>query len=98
MAKRFERWLSRRPPQADLRYLHRLGFVRKRPKRRLVKASPAKRQAFVDQYRVMVAEAATRGEPIHEVLRTPGSDLRLMALPPFSPGYSAAKSILNWIT
>ena len=30
-----------------LNYLHRLGFVLKRPKRRLVKADEAKRESFV---------------------------------------------------
>lgn len=31
-------------------YLHRLGFVLKRPKKRLLKADAAKREAFVQQY------------------------------------------------
>lgn len=181
--------LSRR---SCLRYLHRLGFIWKRPKRRLLKADPAKRAAFVAQYRALVAEAvargarlffvdeahfradgdlrglwtlkgepalvdssspkygekasfyaavcletgevggamlagnscaetsaqflralrayyagplvviwdnspAHRGEPIREFLRTPGLDLRLVALPPYSPDYSAAEPIWNWI-
>jgi transposase len=34
-----------------LNYLHRLGFVLKRPKKRLRKADPAKRKAFVAFYR-----------------------------------------------
>jgi transposase len=33
-----------------LNYLHRLGFVIKRPKKRLLKADAAKREAFVQQY------------------------------------------------
>ena len=33
-----------------LRYLHRLGFVWKRPKKRLVKADPVKRADFVKDY------------------------------------------------
>ena len=31
------------------RYLHRLGFVYKRPKKRLLKADEAKRAAFVEE-------------------------------------------------
>ncbi len=33
-----------------LNSLHRLGFVRRRPKKRLLKADPTKREAFVRQY------------------------------------------------
>lgn len=44
-----------------LRYLHRLGFVCKRPKKRLVKADPAKRADFVRTYAAVVAEAAQTG-------------------------------------
>ncbi len=47
-----------------LRYLHRLGFVWKRPKRLLLKADVAKRAAFVEQYRALVADAARRGARI----------------------------------
>jgi len=39
-------------------YLHRLGFVLKRPKKRLLKADPAKRQAFVHEYVALQREAA----------------------------------------
>jgi transposase len=48
-------------PRSCVRYLHRLGFVWKRPKRLLLKADAQKRAAFVEQYRTLVAEAATRG-------------------------------------
>ena len=41
---RFGLLLSR---SSCLNYLHRLGFVLKRPKKRLVKADPARREAFV---------------------------------------------------
>ena len=34
--------LSRSPPLADLNYLHRLGFLLKRPKKRLFKADPVR--------------------------------------------------------
>ena len=44
-----------------LNYLHRLGFVVKRPKKRLVKADPAKRAAFVREYAALRAEAAASG-------------------------------------
>jgi transposase len=42
-----------------LNYLHRLGFVVKRPQKRLLKADAAKREAFVQQYAALRAEAAT---------------------------------------
>jgi transposase len=44
-----------------LRYLHRLGFVWKRPKKRLTKADAAKRAAFVQAYLALVAEAERTG-------------------------------------
>jgi transposase len=59
--KRFGHSLS---PRSCLRYLHRLGFVWKRPQRRLLNADAAKRAAFVAQYRDLVADAAARGARI----------------------------------
>lgn len=44
-----------------LNYLHRLGFVVKRPKKRLLKADEAKRTAFVAQYATLRREAAVTG-------------------------------------
>ena len=41
--------------------LHRLGFVLKRPKKRLVKADTARREAFVAEY-FALTEAARRTE------------------------------------
>jgi transposase len=49
---------------ACLRYLHRLGFVYKRPKKRLLKADEAKRAAFVEAYAALLAEARARGAKI----------------------------------
>ena len=43
-----------------VRYLHRLDIVRKRPKKRLVKADPDKRAAFVRTYADIVADAERR--------------------------------------
>jgi len=40
-----------------LNYLHRLGFVLKRPKKRLLKADAEKRQAFVADYADLCAQA-----------------------------------------
>ena len=40
-----------------LNYLHRLGFAFKRPKKRLLKADEAKREAFVAEYAVLMEEA-----------------------------------------
>lgn len=45
-------------------YLHRLGFVLKRPKKRLVKADAAQRDAFVRQYALLCAAAAESGAKI----------------------------------
>lgn len=42
-------------------YLHRLGFVVKRPKKRLLKANDAKRAAFVVEYASLRTEARTTG-------------------------------------
>jgi transposase len=44
-----------------LRYLHRLDFVRKRPKKLLVKADPDQRATFVRTYATLVAEATQTG-------------------------------------
>ena len=49
---------------ACLRYLHRLGFVWKRPKKRLTKADAARRAAFVEAYLGLVAEAERTGATI----------------------------------
>jgi transposase len=42
-------------------YLHRLGFVVKRPTKRLLKADEAKRAAFVTEYAALRAEAEVTG-------------------------------------
>jgi transposase len=47
-----------------LNYLHRLGFVLKRPKKRLVKADAAQREAFVRQYALLCVVAAASGAKI----------------------------------
>lgn len=47
-----------------LNYLHRLGFVLKRPKKRLSRADEVKRQAFVAHYRAVRQEAETAGAKI----------------------------------
>jgi len=59
--ERFGRPLSR---GSCWNYLHRLGFVVKRPKKRLVKANPAKRTAFVAEYAALRAEALQTGAKI----------------------------------
>jgi transposase len=46
------------------RYLHRLGFVCKRPKKRLLKADEARRAAFVEEYAALLAEAEASGATI----------------------------------
>jgi transposase len=49
---------------ACTRYLHRLGFAYKRPKKRLLKADEAKRAAFVEEYAALVVEAQATGAEI----------------------------------
>ncbi len=47
-----------------LNYLHRLGFVLKRPKKRLCKANAEKRAVFVREYAALRAEAQVNGAKI----------------------------------
>jgi len=49
---------------ACTRYLHRLGFVYKRPKKRLLKADEAKRAVFVAEYAALLVEAQAAGAQI----------------------------------
>jgi len=49
---------------ACTRSLHRLGFVHKRPKKRLLKADEAKRAAFVEAYAALLVEAHAAGAKI----------------------------------
>jgi transposase len=58
---KFECLLSSR---SCLNYLHRLGFVVKRPKKRLIKADPEKRAAFVSEYVALRKEAQELGAKI----------------------------------
>ncbi len=54
-----------------LRYLHRLGFVWKRPKKRLTRADAQKRAAFVRAYLALVAEAERTGAKVFFVDAAP---------------------------
>jgi len=56
--QQFDRLLSSR---SCLNYLHRLGFVLKRPKKRLLKANAERRAAFVAGYVALRAEAQAQG-------------------------------------
>ena len=47
-----------------LNYLHRLGYVFKRPKKRLLKADAEKRESFVAEYAAMSEEARRSGAKI----------------------------------
>jgi len=49
---------------ACTRYVHRLGFVYKRPKKRLLKADEAKRAAFVADYAALLTETRATGAKI----------------------------------
>ena len=59
--ERFGLALSR---SSCLNYLHRLGFALKRPKKRLLKADPARREAFVAEYVALTAAARRTGAKI----------------------------------
>ena len=61
LSERFGISLSR---STCLNYLHRLGFVLKRPKKRLVKADEAKRESFLAEYAVLWDEAGRSGAKI----------------------------------
>ncbi len=61
VSERFGVSLSR---SSCLNWLHRLGFVLRRPKKRLVKASEAKREAFVAEYAALREEARRTGARI----------------------------------
>lgn len=71
-----------------LRYLQRLDFVRKRPKKRLLKADAAKRAAFVARYARLLSEAATTEATIwfvDEAHFRADADLRLVWVPKGQP-------------
>jgi transposase len=59
--QRFGRQLSR---SSCLNYLHRLGFVLRRPKKRLLKASAEKRDTFVAAYAALRIEAQATGAKV----------------------------------
>ena len=59
-----ERWSVSLSRSSCLNYLHRLGFAFKRPKKRLVKADEAKREAFVAEYVALWDEAGRSGGKI----------------------------------
>ena len=61
VSERFGISLSR---SGCLNYLHRLGFVLKRPKKRLVKADKRKRESFVTEYATLTEEARRFGAKI----------------------------------
>ena len=61
VGERFRQVLSR---SSCLNYLHRLGFVPKRSKKRLVKADPVRREAFVSEYAALRAAARRTGTKI----------------------------------
>ncbi|MDE2788317.1 MAG: IS630 family transposase [Chloroflexota bacterium] len=58
---RFGLLLSR---SSCLNYLHRLGFVLKRPKKRLLKGDPARRAAFVGEYAKLAVAARRTGAKV----------------------------------
>ena len=52
------------PPSTRGQALHRLGFVLKRPKKRLLKADAAQRETFVAEYAALVDEAQQVGAKV----------------------------------
>ena len=60
-SERFGVSLSR---SSCLNYLHRLGFAFRRPKKRLVKANEARREAFVAEYAALKEEAQQTGAKV----------------------------------
>ena len=60
----WERWGVSLSRSGCLNYLHRLGFVLKRPKKRLVKADEQKRESFVAEYAARWDEAHRAGARI----------------------------------
>ena len=61
VSERFSISLSR---SGCLNYLHRLGFVLKRPKKRLVRADARKRECFVAEYAALTQEVRRFGAKI----------------------------------
>ena len=61
VSERFSISLSR---SGCLNYLHRFGFVLKRPKKRLVRADARKRECFVAEYAALTEEARRLGARI----------------------------------
>ena len=59
--ERFGLLLSR---SSCLNYLHRLGFVLKRPKKHFLKADDVKREAFVAAYAALLIEARQVGTKV----------------------------------
>ena len=76
-----------------LNYLHRLGFVLKRPKKRLSKADEAARAAFVSTYHDLHSEARRTGAKIFFVDE---AHFRADVRPACKVG--AARSSLPWST
>ena len=52
------------PPSTRGQALHRLGFAFKRPKKRLLKADGAKREAFVAEYAALTEKGRRSGARI----------------------------------
>ena len=65
---RFGLTLSR---SSCLNYLHQLGFVLKRPRKRLAKANPARREAFVEESATLTVAARRTGVALTWMTRRP---------------------------
>jgi transposase len=92
IARQTGRWLDH---STCLRYLRRLGFVRKRPKKRLLKADAAERAAFVARYAALLDEARAGGAAlwfVDEAHFRADADLRLMWAPKGQPALVGSTS------
>jgi transposase len=82
----FDKTLAR---SSCLNYLHRLGFVLKRPKKRLVKADEQQRQAFVALYAKLRLQAQEQAAQLffadEALFRADCSDLRRKWVPKGQP-------------
>ena len=73
VSERFSINLSR---GSCLNYLHRLGFVVKRPKKHLVKTDQGERESFVVTYAAFVSEARRSGRRFSSLTRRTSGPMR----------------------
>ena len=85
VGERFDLALGR---SSCLNYLHRLGFVLKQPKKRLLKADPVRRAEFVREYAFLRAVAAATKRDLSTAARDARSSQRTINCCPVSASSS----------